>query len=147
MGGCVMDKYYSPRRYQMMSMVRKSNQRPGTLGPALRAAIAGVIIFLLLVLVDQATLHFGLTRIQRFGDDLLGGLVVGLISFLAERRRKQYFDNRLQVIALMNHHVRNALQAIKFAQHTEHHVRVIDDAVARIEWALREVLAGEGSKV
>lgn len=127
-----------------MSMVRRSDQRSGALGPALRATIAGVIVFLLLVLVDQITVHFGLTRMQRFGDDFLGGVLVGLISFLAERRRQQYIDNRLQVIALMNHHVRNALQAIKFAQHTEHHVNVIDEAVARIEWALREVLTGEG---
>jgi len=132
---------------QMMSLVKRPEQRPGAPGPALWATIAGVTVFLLLVLVDQITLHFGLTRIERFGDDLLGGVVVGIISYLAERRRKQYFDNRLQVIALMNHHVRNALQAIKFAHHTEHHVRVIDDAVARIEWALREVLAGDGSQV
>ena len=109
----------------------------------MRGVAAGVVIFLLLVLVDQFTLHFGLTSMQRFGDDLLGGAIVGLISFLAERRRRQYIADKLEVILLMNHHVRNALQAIKFAQHTEHQVSVLDDAVARIEWALREVLSGK----
>lgn len=123
----------------------RSGHKPRVLGPALRAVIAGVLIFVFLILVDQLTLRFGLTRMQRFADDLLAGLIVGLITFLLERRREQYLADRLQVIALMNHHVRNALQAIKFAQHTEHHVKVIDDSVARIEWALREVLSGKAS--
>lgn len=129
----------------MTFMISSSGHKPRVLGPALRAVIAGVLIFLFLILVDQFTLHFGLTRMQRFADDLLAGLIVGLITFLLERRREQYLADRLQVIALMNHHVRNALQAIKFAQHTEHHVKVIDDSVARIEWALREVLSGKAS--
>ena len=105
--------------------------------------IAGAVVFALLVLVDQASLRFGLTRLQRFGDDLLAGIIVALISFLVERRRNAYLANRLEVIRLMNHHVRNALQAIKFARQTEHHVRLIDESVARIEWALREVLVGK----
>lgn len=126
-----------------MSTERLTNQRPGLLQPALRAVIAGLVIFLLLVLVDQSTLYFGLTRVQRFGDDLLAGVIVGLISFLVERRRNRYLAERLEIIALMNHHVRNALQAIKFAEHTNQQVRVIDDAVARIEWALTEVLSGK----
>lgn len=121
----------------------RSGHKPGVLGPALRAVIAGVLIFLFLILVDQLTLRFGLTRMQRFADDLLAGLIVGLFSFLLERRREKYLADRLQVSALMNHHVRNALQAIKFAQHTENDVRVIDDSVARIECALREVLSGK----
>lgn len=123
-----------------------TGQRPRLLGPALRGVIAGVVVFLLLVLVDQLTVRFGLTSMQRFADDLLAGVIVGLISFLVERRRDRYLARRLQMISLMNHHVRNALQAIKFAQHTEDHVRVIDDSVARIEWALREVLSGKVSQ-
>jgi len=130
----------------MMFMTTRPGQRPKLLAPALRAIIAGMVVFLLLVLVDQLTIRFGLTSMQRFADDLLAGVIVGLISFVVERRRDQYLSQRLQMISLMNHHVRNALQAIKFAQHTEHHVRVIDDAVARIEWALREVLSGKVSQ-
>ena len=130
---------------QMTFLTARSHHKPRVLGPVLRAVIAGVLIFLFLILVDQFTLRFGLTRMQRFADDLLAGLIIGSITFLLERRREQYLADRLQVIALMNHHVHNALQAIKFAQHTEHHVRVIDDSVARIEWALREVLSGKAA--
>jgi len=111
----------------------------------MRAVTAGVVIFVFLLLVDQFSVHLGLSRLQRFGDDLLAGIIVGLITFLVERRRSQYLARRLQVIALMNHHVRNALQAIKFAHQTDQQVRLIDDAVARIEWALREILPGENS--
>jgi len=130
----------------MMFMTTRLGQRRTLLAPALRAVFAGIVVFLLLVLVDQLTVRFGLTSMQRFADDLLAGVIVGLLSFGVERRRDQYLAHRLQVISLMNHHVRNALQAIKFAHHTEHHVRVIDDAVARIEWALREVLSGTVSQ-
>ena len=120
--------------------------RPRLLGATVRAAIGGVVIFGLLLLVDQCSLHYGLTRLQRFGDDLLGGVIVGLITFLVERRRSRYLADRLEVIGLMNHHVRNALQAIKFAPHAQQQVRIIDDAVARIEWALREVLSGKAMR-
>lgn len=127
----------------MISTERLTKSTPNLLRPVVRAVIAGLVIFLLLVLVDQLTLRYGLTRMQRFGDDLLGAVIVGLISFLVERRRDKYLADRLEIIALMNHHVRNALQAIKFAHHTQQHLRIIDDAVARIEWALREVLSGK----
>jgi|SRR5215813_6946038 len=119
-----------------------TRRKPWFLGASVLAVGAGTLFFLLLLLVDQLSVHYGLTRLQRFGDDLLGGVIVGLITILVERRRSRYLADRLAVIHLMNHHVRNALQAIKFAPHAEHHLRVIDDAVARIEWALREVLSG-----
>ena len=101
------------------------------------------MVFLLLVLVDQISVRLGLTSAERFADDLLGGLIVGVISFLYERSRARHLASRLQVIALMNHHVRNALQTIKYAQHTDQHVKLIDESVARIEWALREILPTE----
>jgi len=117
-----------------------AKRKPKFLRAGMLAVAAGMIIFVFLLLIDQLSAHFGLTRMV---DDLLGGAIVGLITFLVERRRSQYLADRLAVIQLMNHHVRNALQVIKFAQHIEHEVRVIDDAVARIEWALREVLSGK----
>jgi hypothetical protein len=53
----------------------------------------------------------------------------------------------MHTIAELNHHIRNALQVIKFwgAQHQnctldEMQIRLMKDSVDRIEWALREVL-------
>jgi two-component sensor histidine kinase len=53
---------------------------------------------------------------------------------------------KLEVIRLMNHHVRNSLQVISFAALAPQQKELaseIRDAVQRIEWALREVLPGQ----
>ena len=50
---------------------------------------------------------------------------------------------RLETIAEMNHHIRNSLEAIQMAVHVPRNSNAaaeIDREVARIEWALREVL-------
>ena len=120
-----------------------TNSKPKLFRTALRSVAAGIIVFALLVLVDQLSAHFGLTGVQRLGDNLLGGIIVGTISFLDERRRQRYLEDRLQVIALMNHHVRNSLQTIKFAHRSDKELELINEAVVRIEWALREILPGE----
>lgn len=63
-----------------------------------------------------------------------------------ERERDQAMRHRLYVIAEMNHHVRNSLDAIQMsAQLTRDRemVSIISDEVNRIQWALREVLGGE----
>lgn len=103
------------------------------------------MVFLLLLLVDQISVHYGLTGWQRTGDNILGGVFVGVLLFVDQRHRHRYLAERLETIGLMNHHVRNALQAIKYARYSHDDVRVIEDSVARIEWALREILPGAES--
>ncbi len=69
--------------------------------------------------------------------------VLNVIRFANERRAG--VRRRLQLIAEMNHHVRNSLEAIQMsAQLTRDReaITVISDEVSRIEWALREVLGG-----
>lgn len=110
---------------------------------ATRAVADGAIVLVVLVLVDQLSGRLGLTGLERTGDNLLGGMIVGMLVFVDERRRQRYLGDRLRIIALMNHHVRNSLQTIKFAHTTDKEVELIGQAVARIEWALREILPGE----
>jgi hypothetical protein len=112
------------------------------LGTAVRPVLGGVFVFLLLVMVYLVTLYFGLTGWQSIWDDFAGGVIVAVLLYIDERRRRRALAEQLQIIALMNHHVRNALQAIKYARYTPDDVRVLEDAVARIEWALREILPG-----
>jgi hypothetical protein len=109
---------------------------------AMRAAAVGIIVFVFLAMIDQLSGHLGLSGVKRLGDNLLGGVIVAVIIFLDERRRRQHLAGRLHVIALMNHHVRNSLQTIMFAHDTEKEVEFIREAVLRIEWALREILPG-----
>jgi hypothetical protein len=49
------------------------------------------------------------------------------------------------VIAEMNHHVRNALQAIALSPYAEKskQIELIGESAERIQWALREILPGE----
>jgi|SRR5271157_402809 len=81
-----------------------------------------------------------------FVDNFVAGIASGLMVLLYERRRQREVDKKLQTIQLMNHYVRNALQTISASScsvdGTEQATRC-QDAVRRIEWALREVLPGK----
>lgn len=72
------------------------------------------------------------------------GLAAGLLVFFYERQRKQNMMRQLEVIRLMNHHVRNSLQVVTFVSSASQQEE-LRDAVERIEWALREILPGGGS--
>jgi len=78
-------------------------------------------------------------------DDALVGIAAGLLVFLYERRQRQNMIEKLEMIRLMNHHVRNSLQVISLAPTVpqEELANKVRDAVERIEWALREVLPGQ----
>ncbi len=68
-------------------------------------------------------------------------LTAGLIHQANQRREAALL--RMQVIAEMNHHIRNALAAISLstdAIQNQQSIRVISESVDHIEWALREVL-------
>jgi signal transduction histidine kinase len=68
-------------------------------------------------------------------------LTAGLIHQANQRREAALL--RIQVIAEMNHHIRNALAAISLSTDTienQQSIRVISQSVDRITWALREVL-------
>jgi hypothetical protein len=78
-------------------------------------------------------------------DDVILGLLVGVVVFFYEQRRHRAMMDKIRVIADMNHHVRNALQAIALSPYAEksHQIQLIDESAERIQWALREILPGE----
>jgi negative regulator of sigma E activity len=78
-------------------------------------------------------------------DDALIALVVGVLVLVYEQRQRQQMIKKLEVIRLMNHHVRNSLQVISFAASAQQQktAEQLEEAVDRIEWALREVLPGQ----
>jgi hypothetical protein len=78
-------------------------------------------------------------------DDIFVGIVAALVVFAYEQRRYRATLEKIRVIAAMNHHVRNALQAMAYAPYTEQstQIKLVEQAVSRIEWALREILPGE----
>ena len=69
-------------------------------------------------------------------------LLIARLVYAANQRREAALLP-MQVISEMNHHTRNALQAICLtAESTQNQqcIRVISESVDRIEWALREIL-------
>ena len=80
-------------------------------------------------------------------DDVLSGIAAAFVVFMYERRRARMLASNLSTISLMNHHVRNALQAIKYAHFLESQdklqLQIIGSSVERIEWALTEILPGK----
>lgn len=78
-------------------------------------------------------------------DDIIVGVLAAVIAFAYEQRRYHAIMDKVRVIAAMNHHVRNALQAISYVPYAEQEkqIKMIHDSVARIQWALREILPGE----
>ena len=78
--------------------------------------------------------------------DALIGIGAGLLVLLYERRQRRNLIRKLEVIRLMNHHVRNSLQVISFAASDPKRDELateLRNAVSRIEWALQEVLPGQ----
>lgn len=106
---------------------------------AFAVAVTGIAVELL---VDGSR-HMTVSLV----DNVLVGLMTALILFVYEQRQHNNMVSRINVIAAMNHHVRNALQVISYAPHADQaeQIRIIDESVRRIEWALREVLSAESA--
>lgn len=86
---------------------------------------------------------------ERLLAEVLSAVVVTcLIAKLANitRQQRRLTMARMQVIAEMNHHIRNALTPVSLsvdAIDNQQLTCVISEAVNRIEWALREILPRE----
>ena len=112
----------------------------------LRSVLAGFGIFFLGSLSDLWFHQHAERVLIAVMSNALIGVGVGLLVLLYERRQRQNLIRKLEVIRLMNHHVRNSLQVISFAASVPQQEELrnnLRDAVERIEWALREVLPGQ----
>ena len=115
------------------------------LGVTLKSLALGFSVFFLgSALAAWLTLH-NVRGFLAFVDNVVAGIAAGLMVLLYERWRQREIDKKLRTIRLMNHHVRNALQIISAASCGDlaEQPNKVQDAVRRIEWALREVLPGE----
>lgn len=107
--------------------------------------IIGIGLFLLSVFLEIVLNDGKIGGVNLYLDNMLTGLLAGGMVFWYEQRRHHVLLDKIRVIADMNHHVRNALQAITLASYTEdsNQIEIIDEAAKRIQWALREILPGE----
>ncbi len=112
----------------------------------LRSILIGFGFFVLGSVSEVWLQRHAYTRTTAIISDALLGIAVGLVVLVYERRQERNLIRKLEVIRLMNHHVRNSLQVISFAASAPEQESLeaeIRNAVERIEWALREVLPGQ----
>jgi hypothetical protein len=104
----------------------------------------GFGLFVMGALLQLTLERFNIRGMAAYADDLMVGVVAGFLVFFYEQRRHQTTLERIRIIAAMNHHVRNALQAITFSPYAEHakQIELIQNAASRIQWALDEILPG-----
>jgi hypothetical protein len=100
---------------------------------------------------DRVLTREGLSRWDLLWlSDVVTGMVAGSLFLYVVRREKVRRDRmreRMQTVAELNHHIRNALQVIKFAgaqsstyRFDDRQLQLIKESADRIEWALREIL-------
>jgi hypothetical protein len=108
----------------------------------------GCGIFLLGVTLRALLDNLGVSGVPAAIDDLLIGILAGVLVFAYERHQHKIILEKMRVISEMNHHVRNALQPIVYSPYLAEQaeqIRTIQEGTRRIEWALREVLPGDES--
>lgn len=114
------------------------------------SAIVVVVVAVSGYLLDRFLLREGMPKAEMLVlTNLVTGVVAGsFIFYLArhEKTQRQLMCERMKTIAELNHHIRNALQVIKYygaapGQSPEARpVQMINESAHRIEWALRELL-------
>jgi hypothetical protein len=117
------------------------------IGAVLLAIFSGLLIFIVSVGADVILLRGHEPARVRVGiSDAISAIVISLLSykvFRLQQQRREYVRHRVEVIADMNHHVRNALQVISLTTHgssSTEEIGTIRESVNRIQWALRELL-------
>jgi hypothetical protein len=81
----------------------------------------GFGIFLLGVALRTLLDRLGVGGVMATVDDLLTGILAGLLVFAYERHHHKLVLDKMRVIAEMNHHVRNALQSILYSPFLQEH--------------------------
>jgi len=113
-------------------------------------AVIALVVSAMGMFFDIMIVKEGLPRTAMLiiSNTITGLFAAGLFHQMAreERANRELLRERMKTIAELNHHIRNALQVIKFwgAQQRPSldamQLQLINDSVDRIEWALREVL-------
>ena len=117
---------------------------------SLVSLIVAVVVSVLGIVLDRVLVKEGMPRLDlMIISNGLTGLFAGWLFYQMSKEAKasrELVRARMKTIAELNHHIRNALQVIKFLGGQQRsgldamQLQLINDSVNRIEWALREVL-------
>ena len=102
----------------------------------LRAVLLGIMAGGLGFVLDEISHVFGYPWFyERLLENLVEGLVIGFVVFWLSNLRDKRLKRRVTEVGYMNHHIRNAMQAIELA------VTNIADARQRLA-VVQEAVAG-----
>jgi len=109
------------------------------------AVLMTVFLLVLQIGADRLEHHYGIHGAAQYFDEALVALTFsGLVMYLIRRSRVER-ERHARAIRAMNHHVRNALQSILYADHLggpDRKHKYIAESVSRIERAVWEVSNG-----
>jgi hypothetical protein len=111
--------------------------------------VAGIATFATVYTLDAFLAYIKLPAEATFLDDTLLAILVALLVISLEldhAKELRAQQHKIAVMQEMNHHIRNALQSISYLTFNIKDQEVnakLQEAMARIEWALREVLPSE----
>ena len=110
------------------------------------AGAVGVVMFVASVGFDLALLKHQATPLAILLSNGLVALLAAMLVFTLltyDRRQRRLIMERMEALNEVNHHIRNALQALAFTaaalQGTKEGASV-SESIQRIQWALLEVL-------
>ena len=108
---------------------------------------SGLLVFLTATLVHWIVynLWLGLEGTRVVGAGVAAVVMILLIQRQLTEQRKERLAalRRFELIAEMNHHIRNALQTISYQRYTDTDPAAsqrLKEAVERIQWVLEEIL-------
>lgn len=145
------DRETLPNEVESKLSEPKEQSRRRQPGPIAKLALGFLISALFItavgLLFDRLMLREGISRIDiLMVSNLLTGIVAAGLFLQIKLRaaeKQRLWEQRVQKLADMNHHVRNALQVLAFyASQTEDSraAKLIKESIQRIEWTLIEVL-------
>ena len=109
-----------------------------------RAVLVGLLAALLGLTLDEGAHAFAHPWfLERIFENILEGLVIGFVVFRLSCLREKRMERRMREIGFLNHHIRNAMQAIKLAAtdiaDAQQRMAVIDLSVRRVVETLSRV--------
>jgi hypothetical protein len=102
-----------------------------------RAVLLGILAALLGLILDEAAHAIGSRWFyERLLENALEGFLIGIVVFWLSLLREKRMDRRMREIGYLNHHIRNAMQAITLVAHetadAQQRMAVIDLSVRRV---------------
>ena len=104
-------------------------------------------VFVVTVIIDRFLRDYNVTwRYTLEFSDFLGAVFAGALFHRIlqyERERRSWLRQRIEVIAEINHYVRNGLQAITLSTHStgdKIQIEAVREGMNRIQYALKEIL-------